>query len=67
MEKTERIELIHALMYASNAFHDALKERGFYVSYGLGDDPTGSIRRANVPVPKDVHLGDLTIQWKLKK
>lgn len=66
MDKKERVELIHALMAASNAFYKTLKERGYYVSYGLGEPRIGSIRKLSVPAYDNWSLGDLSIVWKLK-
>lgn len=70
MERTgskERVDLIHALMAASNAFHDTLKEHGYYVSYGLDNSKTGSIKKLDIPAHRNWSLGDLTIVWKIKE
>lgn len=63
----EKINLIHSLMAASNAFHDKLKECGYYISYGLDGTKTGKIKRVDVPPNENWSLGDLSIIWKIKK
>lgn len=63
----ERVDLIHALMAASNAFYDTLKKHGYYVSYGLDNSKIGSIKKFDVSVHRNWSLGDLTIVWKIKE
>lgn len=67
LSNEERVNLIHALMAASNAFHDTLKEHGYSVSYGLDNTKTGCIKKLDVPPHENWSLGDVTISWNLKK
>ncbi len=65
MNKEERINLINALIEASNSFHNTLKELGYVVSYGLDNSKTGSIRRIGVSERNNWSLGNLSIIWKI--
>ena len=59
-----RREMIHALIKASNAFHDSLKESGYSVIYPLGSK-TGYLKK-----DKDGEIGfigNVTIEWKVNK
>ena len=67
MSTEERLSLIRALIAASNAFHDTLKENGYSVSYGLDNTKRGSIRKIDVPLHESWSLSELTISWELKK
>ena len=68
MNPKERSDLLLALIAASNAFHNALKKRGYDVSYGLSDPHEGHIYKLNekseaVGWP----LGKISVRWKLEK
>lgn len=65
LSKEERLRLLGALIKASNAFHDSLKESGYHVSYSLRDLHTGSIIDDSRPTWDSWPLGELTIKWKL--
>lgn len=66
MSNEERINLIRALVAASNAFHDVMREHGFAISYGLDNTKTGSIKKLDVPAHESWSLGNLTIAWDIK-
>lgn len=66
MDNKEKMRLIRALEAASNAFHDALREHGYYVSYSITEPWDGSIRDNSKPITQQTHLGSLEIKWKLK-
>lgn len=72
MTHAKKVDLLHALIKADNAFHASLRESGYEVSYGLNEPRSGRI----YPVEQDVGFltspdafgyGDLTIKWKLKE
>lgn len=63
----KRIELLRALMAASNAFHQELEKRGLHLSYSLNDTNTGSIFRNDANPVDNWPLGEVTIKWKLSK
>lgn len=67
MNGEERIDLIHALMAASNAFHNTLRESGYEVSYGLDGTKIGSIHKRGVPDARNWALGELIIAWQLEE
>lgn len=67
MNTQERIDLIHALMVASNSFHETLKKHGYTVSYGLDNTKNGSILKLGTTAHNNWPLGVLTISWELKK
>lgn len=63
----KRIELLRALMAASNAFHQELEKRGLHLSYSLNDTNKGSIFLNDAHPADNWPLGEVTIRWKLNK
>lgn len=66
MDNLERIDILRALVKASNAFHQSMKESGYYISYPIGEK-TGEILKTEKAFCNNCPLGTLTLRWELKK
>lgn len=61
---SERMDVVHALMAASNAFNATLDARGYVVYYG--GDGTGAIYK-RPKGPQDWPVASVKIDWKVRK
>lgn len=61
---SERMDVVHALVSASNAFHATLEARGYVVYYG--GSGTGAIYK-RPKKPGDWSVASVKIEWKVKK
>lgn len=60
---SERMDVVHALMAASNAFNATLDDRGYVVYYG-GNGAGAVYKRPKRPL--DWPVASVKIEWKVK-